>query len=204
MTTTIFLVRHATHALLGQRLVGRTGGVTLAPEGEAEAVQVAEHMSHERVEAIYSSPQARARQTAQPIGERLALPVQIAAELDEIDFGRWSGLSFAELDGQPLWSAWNTARSITRPPGGETMLEAQLRIVRQMERARDDHAGGRVVFVSHGDMIKAAVAHCLGLPLDALARFEIAPASVSTIVLGAWGAKLLSLNVLPAGGESPR
>jgi hypothetical protein len=32
------------------------------------------------------------------------------------------------------------------------------------------------------------------MPLDAWQRFEISPASITTIIIGDWGAKVLSLN----------
>jgi probable phosphoglycerate mutase len=49
--------------------------------------------------------------------------------------------------------------------------------------------------VSHADVIKAILAGVLGLPLDRHARFEVAPASVSAVVLwGACGGKVLFVN----------
>ena len=48
--------------------------------------------------------------------------------------------------------------------------------------------------VTHSDMIRAAVAHVLGLPLDNLLRFEVEPASITRIVAGDWGTKLSTLN----------
>jgi probable phosphoglycerate mutase len=51
-----------------------------------------------------------------------------------------------------------------------------------------------VAVVSHGDIIKAAVGLALGLPLDFHARFDIGPASLSLLVYGDWGSKLLKLN----------
>jgi probable phosphoglycerate mutase len=48
--------------------------------------------------------------------------------------------------------------------------------------------------VSHADVIKSVVAHYLGLALGAIGRFEISPASISTVAVGAWGAKVLAVN----------
>ena len=48
--------------------------------------------------------------------------------------------------------------------------------------------------VSHCDIIRAIVATALGLSLDHIHRFEIGPASVSRLVVGSWGARVLSLN----------
>ena len=74
------------------------------------------------------------------------------------------------------------------------MQECQARLVRALDRLRRRHPGEEVALVSHGDVIKAAVAHVLDLTLDRYDRFEIAPASVSTVVIGDWGAKVQALN----------
>jgi probable phosphoglycerate mutase len=74
------------------------------------------------------------------------------------------------------------------------MGEAQMRAVRGVEAIRLARPETTVVAVSHSDIIKAIIAHYLGLNLDFLHRFEIAPASVSTLVVGDWGAKVVRLN----------
>ena len=107
--------------------------------------------------------------------------------------------SFAD---DPAWTAWNTDRGTARIPGGETMAEAQARIVALLDRVATGDDGRTVAIVSHADMIRGAVAHVLGLPLDNLLRFDIGPASVTRIVWGDWGARLLSLNEQP--GEVKR
>jgi broad specificity phosphatase PhoE len=53
-----------------------------------------------------------------------------------------------------------------------------------------------VLIVSHGDVIKAMVASCLGMSLDDLERFDIAPASVTELAMGADWVQLRLLNAL--------
>jgi len=194
VTTTFFLVRHAAHGLLDRTLCGRMAGVLLGEEGQAQAEAVAGRLAGESIAAIYTSPLERARATAAPIATRLETEARVAAEMDEIDFGEWAGRSFDELRAEPRWALWNSARAITRPPGGETMLEAQARALRGIERFRTEHGESGVVLVSHSDVIKAVLAFFLGLSLDDLARFEISPASVSTVAVGDWGAKVMGMN----------
>ena len=194
MTTTVFLVRHATHDRLNRVLCGRMPGVTLGAEGRDQAAALAACLRREPIAAVYASPLERARETAQPLAERLGLDVQVMDALNEIDVGVWSGRTFDDLSDDPLWNRWNTARSVTRPPGGETMLEAQARVVGGIGRLCAAHPEQSVALVSHGDVVKAALAYYLGLPLDAILRFEISPASVSTLVVGDWGAKVFSMN----------
>jgi broad specificity phosphatase PhoE len=74
------------------------------------------------------------------------------------------------------------------------MLEAQARVIGAMEKLRSIHHDEAVVLVSHGDVIKAALLYYFGLPIDAYQRFDIDPASISTVVVGDWGSKILCLN----------
>ena len=101
----ILLIRHASHDLLGRELVGRRSGVTLSSAGSAEAEALAERLARHPISVVYASPRERAIETAKPIAERHRLDVHIAPELDEVDFGTWTGLSFT--DGFPTVSANN-------------------------------------------------------------------------------------------------
>ena len=193
-----FLVRHAAHELVDRVLCGRMAGVKLGEEGRAQARRVAERLARERIAAIHTSPLERARETAEPIGKRLDLVPEIYEAINEIDVGDWAGRDFASLQGDARWASWNNARNVMRPPGGETMLEVQARVVGHLERVRGAHPDGAVVLVSHGDVIKAALLYCLGMPIDGYRLFDISPASISTLVIGDWGAKVLSMNEVPA------
>lgn len=194
MTTTFFLVRHAAHDRLGRVLCGRMPGVTLGREGRAQADALAERLAGEGLAALYVSPLERAQETAAPLGARTGLTVETLPALNEIDFGAWAGKSFDDLNADPVWTGWNQARHVTRPPGGETALEAQARVLRGLEDLRARHGEARLALVSHADVIKLVIAHALSLGADGMQRFEIGPASVSVLVLGAWGAKVESLN----------
>ena len=74
------------------------------------------------------------------------------------------------------------------------MLNVQSRIVDLLEILSARAPAGRLVLVSHGDVIKSAVSYVLGLPIDAWPRLEIAPASITVVVTGPWGGKVLTLN----------
>ncbi|HEY8381461.1 MAG TPA: histidine phosphatase family protein [Microvirga sp.] len=198
MTTTFHLVRHAAHDRVGTVLCGRMPGVSLGNLGREQAARLAERFANENVASIQASPLERAQETAAPIAARLGCPVATCDGATEIEFGAWSGRTFEALNGDPLWSAWNGARAVSRPPGGETMLEAQARIVGALEQLRGAYRDRAVVLVSHSDVIKAALLYHLGLPIDAYPRFDIDPASVSTLVVGDWGAKVIRLNEVAA------
>ena len=199
--TTLLLVRHAAHDWLGRGIPGRLPGVLLNAEGRAQAQALAQWLAHTGIDAIYSSPQQRARETAAPLAARLRLPLEIAKEFDEIDFGEWTGRSFSELerDDAACWCQWVAQRSVAQPPGGEAFAQVARRAMAGLDRLRGLHPGKTVLVLSHGDVIKAAVACCLGLSLDDLERFDIEPASVSVLVSSGEGWKLRAVNQVSTG-----
>ena len=67
---------------------------------------------------------------------------------------------------------------------------------------RADRPGGTVTLVSHADVIKAGVCRYLGLPFAHLHRFEVSPASITTLAVGDWGGAVLALN--RRGGPPPK
>jgi broad specificity phosphatase PhoE len=169
-------------------------GVSLGETGRAQAARVAERLSGARLAAVYSSPLERARETAEPIAAAAGVPVTVSAGLHEIDVGAWTGRSFVELDADPLWATWNTARADGQAPDGERMQAVQDRVLQELESFRRRHPGECVAAVSHADVIKAALCGVLGLSLDRYHAFEIEPASVSALVLWEGGGKVLGLN----------
>ena len=194
MAATLFLLRHAAHARVGSTLCGRMAGVSLGEEGQQQARALAGRLAGEAIEAVYSSPLERARETAAPVAERLGLTPRVEEDLVEIDFGSWTGRDFASLEGDPQWDRWNTQRATARPPEGESMAEAQARALGAVARLRAFHPEGRVAVVSHCDVIKAVLAAFLGITLDGIGRFEILPASISALALWPGGGKVLSMN----------
>jgi len=192
--TTIHLVRHAVHPLVDRVLVGRTGGVQLGKDGREQAEALARRLARDGIGVVQSSPQERALETAALIAAPLGLAVDIVPDLDEADFGQWAGCSFEQLNRDPRWLAWNSERGTARPPGGETMLELQKRILGHLDRLKAERPKGKLVLVSHAEVIRAALLHFLGIALDSFARVEIAPASISTLLLNGSCAQVIGCN----------
>lgn len=169
-------------------------GVTLSDKGRAQAAQLGGRLQDSGISAIYASPLARARETAEPIGAAAGVPVLLSEGFSEIDFGEWTGSSFSDLEADPRWRVWNESRAIATPPGGERMAEVQLRTAREIDRLLRQHGGGRVAVVSHCDVIKAVVCRVIGLSLDRYWAFDIDPASTSEVVVWDSGGRLVRLN----------
>jgi probable phosphoglycerate mutase len=188
--TRLVLVRHALHDWIGRGIAGRLPGVSLNEQGRAQAQAFVRTVPAEGVAALYASPQQRAQETAQPIAARVRLPVRTVPEFDEIDFGEWTGRTFAEMDATPGWRDWVERRSSWTPPGGEPFMRVRDRVVEGARRLQREHPSGTVIVVSHGDPIKALLATHLSMSLDELERFDIACASFSAIDLGEGWAKV--------------
>lgn len=193
--TVVLLVRHALTRTTGTRLPGRAPGLHLSPAGVRQAEAVAARIARvPGITALYSSPLERAWETAQAIGRAAGLTAMIERDLVELDPGGWTGRSLWGLRRWPEWRAIRRYPSRFCFPGGESFTEMQARVTSALARLVERHPGGTIVAVSHGDPIKAAVAHARGTPLDLFQRIVITPASVTVIACGPDGPKVLATN----------
>jgi broad specificity phosphatase PhoE len=195
VTATVLLIRHASHGLLGRTLCGRSEGVQLSDAGRKEAAALADRLARGPTPTVvYASPQTRTRETAEYFAEACRAPLSVEERLDEVDFGEWTGMTFEALAPDRRWRRWNEDRGRARAPGGESLLDVQARMAAFLTVSAERHRGAVIAAVSHADVIKATLAYALGLPLHFYDRFEVSPASISTVVIGDWGLKVLSVN----------
>lgn len=197
MPTTLHLVRHAAYGLLDRALGGRLPGHGLTEAGQAQATALADALAGRRIAAVLSGPLERARETAAPVAARHGLPVMVEPGLHELDFGAWTGLPLAALEGRADWAAWNAFRSTAAIPGGEGMLAAQARALAAVARLRAAHPEGEVVAVSHAEIVRGLLCHALGVPLDLFWRIEVSPASRSVLEWHDGGVRVLAMNLPP-------
>jgi broad specificity phosphatase PhoE len=199
----VLLIRHAHTDALGRSLSGRSVGVPLSTDGRSQAERLGQALACCPLAAIYTSPLDRAVQTAEAIGRYQLMAVSQVAELLEIDFGGWTGKTFVELERDPAWHEFNTRRSTASIPGGEGLADVQARIVAAVSRLGARHPGQTIALVSHADVLRFALLHYAGAPLDDYARFEVAPASVTRLSLIAGETRLVFVNrqaeIAPSG-----
>ncbi|MDQ2711418.1 MAG: histidine phosphatase family protein [Acidobacteriota bacterium] len=184
--TRILLIRHGSNDLLGRVLYGRMPGVHLNPEGALQARNLAQELKkYYALDAIVSSPLERALETAQPIAEAQNKPLVTDEGITELDFGCWAGQSFEKLYETDYWRNFNRQRSLNWPSDGESLMEVQTRAWRSIsvaaERYGDDST---VAMVTHGDVIRSVLLLVLGMAIDHIHRLEVAPTSVSEILVG--------------------
>ena len=192
--TTFFLIRHASCSGLGRTLWGRTPGICLNEKGKLQAQRLADRFRGITLEAIYSSPLERAVETAETLARENKLEVHKDPAFNEIHFGDWTGKSFDALSSDENWRRFNSERSATRIPGGESFLEVQNRAIAALYLLRSQNNNAKVAIVSHADVIKAAVGYFTATPIDLLQRIEISPCSVSVVAIDKESARLLTIN----------
>ena len=193
--TVVLLVRHGLTPTTGDVLPGRTPGLHLSEEGRAQAkVTAARIAALANVTAVYSSPMERTTETAAPIAAACGLIVHLVNDLNECQFGDWTGRRLADLRKLPEWVTVQRNPSVFRFPGGESFGEAQARAVGALADIAAHHRGKTVVAVSHADVIKAVVAAAVGTPLDLFQRIVISPCSVTVIVHRPSGPTVLAVN----------
>ena len=153
--TTLLLVRHGeTDWNAEGRLQGQTDR-PLTDFGRMQARRLAEELTDEELEAIYASDLARARETAEILGERLGLPVVLDADLREKDWGTWEGLTAVERDRVEFV--------------GESTEGHRERMLRALRRIADRHPDdGRVLVVTHGGSMRRIQAEALGMALPVI------------------------------------
>jgi broad specificity phosphatase PhoE len=116
---TLLLTRHG-QAVEGDVMLGGQLDVPLRPSGREEAEALAARLAGVRIDRIVSSPMIRALQTAQIVAT--GRPVEVDERLRELDYGRWEGLTYAEIDAHDpeLRARWEHDPASTHSPGGES------------------------------------------------------------------------------------
>ncbi len=130
----------------------------LNESGREQAQELADRLARERITVVYASPLARALETAEIVADRLGLDVETVEGLREVDVGSWSGLTRAEIEerfpeGFRRWLEFDHGWD-----GGESYEELGVRVLAALRKLAARHPGERVLVVSHGGPMRAALA----------------------------------------------
>jgi probable phosphomutase (TIGR03848 family) len=193
-STRLFLVRHGYNDFVGHRLAGWMPGVHLNARGQAEVAALGERMRGVAIDAIYSSPLERAQETAAALAGDRQMAIQSLEGIGEVRCGDWTDHEIEELAKLDEWKALQQYAGGFLFPGGESMADVQARGVACIEALRRQHAGQTIAVVSHADTLKAILVYYLGMPLDFIHRLEIAPASLTELILTPHRPVLLRFN----------
>ncbi|WP_448003480.1 histidine phosphatase family protein [Agromyces bauzanensis] len=188
------LIRHGqTDWNLALLMQGRTD-IPLNDAGREQALVAASALATEPWDAVVSSPLVRARETAEIIATSIGVPLGGAYdELVEQDFGVAEGTPVAELD-----LRW----PLRDFEGKEPDHEVGPRGIRALDRIARDHAGGRVLAVAHGTLIRHTLAAISGHDARRYPRLDNASSSMVRLTDATWGVLTVGgvdvADVLPA------
>ena len=196
--TFLYLIRHARSTWNAEGRMQGQADPPLDDVGREQARALAERLRGEPFRALYSSPLARARQTAEIAFALHNPPMPIAFDnrLKERDLGEWTGLTIAEVEArypERVDGEWR----VKGPPGGESRAALVARAAAVFAEIFTAHPEGPVAVVSHGGLLNAYVAHhLLGVPLEkhvslhlpntAVARLDVRPDRVYVLSVDAW------------------
>jgi probable phosphoglycerate mutase len=192
----LWLIRHA----LPLRIDGGDAPADpgLAEAGWEQARQLADWWGRFPVDAMYSSPMRRARETAEPLSDRLGLAASVDDELEEFDAHLAHYIPIEDLRADPV--AWQRAvAEWTSPEAEAERLAFRERVVAAIDRIAARHPDGRVALVCHGGVINGYLATALGLPGSMF--FEPIYTSVSRVSVRGTHRTMVSINETPHLGE---
>jgi len=190
---TVVLVRHGETPLTvsGAYSGSSVPGPGLTSAGQAEAAAAAAvvvRLGHDLwadlavPTVLIASPMVRTQETARVLGERLGLVAGTEARFAECDFGRWDGLTRAEIEAQDgsLLRAWHEDPTV-RAPGGESVADVDARVRGVLDELARTHRGETVVVATHTVVVRAAVGLTLGAGLLGSMQVRVPPGSISII-----------------------
>lgn len=182
---TLHLVRHGETPWNAEgRIQGQTPGVPLTARGRAQAATVAEALGDRPIGAVIASDLVRAIDTAKPLAERLALPIEIAPPLREKDFGSLEGLRAVDMDPEmraALERQWHDPDLAL--DGGESHRQMYERIGGYLGELLSAPPAHEIALVAHGGSVRIALLYLQGRPIEELARTDVDNGSIHTLTV---------------------
>lgn len=193
------IVRHGeTNGTEKGRYYGRTN-MSLSVKGVEQAKKLRKWLKKYSLHYIYTSPLRRCKETSAIIKGKGKIPTIILPELQEIDFGRWEGLSLTQIQNKypRKFKSWLLNFEAHQMPGGEKVKDMERRVRRFWREAAKRHLQKNVLIVTHGGPAKVMVMTALGLPPKKFWHLYIDTGSVSVIEF--WEDESLArcINVVP-------
>jgi broad specificity phosphatase PhoE len=193
----LILLRHGeTEWSKDGKHTGRTD-VPLTPNGEKAAAALAPLLAGRDIVAVFSSPAQRAIRTAELAG---LTGVKQDPDLWEWDYGGYEGLTTPQIQElRPGWYLWRDGvipGDAAHP--GETVRQVGERADRVLARVTPLLAGGDVVLVAHGHVLRVLTARYLQLEPREGKLFRLDTGTVSTLETEHGEPVIVSWNVPPA------
>ncbi|HLX96406.1 MAG TPA: histidine phosphatase family protein [Verrucomicrobiae bacterium] len=197
--TRLLLIRHAEIEPRYQRAFGGRIDMNLSARGRAQARTLADFLHGKKFAAIYASPMKRVQQTLAPFLKNGAPAQTILPDLQEIDFGDWSGYNWNEVRekfGVHPYD-WLDEIELGAVPNGENGVQFRTRVEACLFEIIQRHPGETAAIFSHGGVIRMMLAILLDLPLPKTNSFEIEYTSVTQVALHPHLNEIELLNFTP-------
>jgi len=181
----LLITRHGeTDFNLARRYQGQSD-IPLNQTGMRQAEQIANRLSAEKIDMIYSSDLSRAVETAKRIANLQGQPpaLQTDPRWRELSFGDWEGLNYEEMNAgwQERVAKWYADPVNTSTPNGETLYELAERVVSVLIELKNSSKDKTVLVVSHSGTIQALLCIVLGVELSRYWQFRVSQASLTEI-----------------------
>ena len=179
----LYLVRHGAVVPPAKNAYYGDMDVPLSPEGEVEARRAGEFLANVALDAVYSSPLARAKYGAEKVAEFHQLEISTRANLREISRGRWMGLNAEEINERWPDDLQASQQDLEGWRGncGESLGDLRNRVLQVRDELLAQHQGEIVVIVAHMMPIKALLAEALDLRLEQWPDIQLPTGSISLV-----------------------
>lgn len=176
MALTLYFLRHGQTALSREDMFCGSGlDPELTPEGMEMAQTFVQHYREAEWRAVYSSSLRRSISTAQPFCDALGMDLQVRAELNEIGYGKWEGLTKDKVneeyhDDYIMWladPAWHA------PTEGESAIVIAQRGLQVVDEIQKRFTSGNILVVSHKATIRIILCSLLGIDVGRF-RYRLA------------------------------
>lgn len=163
--TSIYLVRHGQTAWNKEEIFRGRTDIPLDETGLKQAELAGQYFKDIKIHGVYSSPLARAWQTAEWIARHHHLSVQPLEGLIDMSFGNWEGRAHQEIKEMDpdTYRQWREEPHLARLPGGETLDEVRKRAMASLEEIIAKHPEETLVLVSHRVVNKVLLCGILGI-----------------------------------------
>ncbi len=170
----IYVARHGETTWNEEGRIQGRSDPGLSQRGYAQSLALLHQLKDRPLSAIYTSTLQRSIETAQPIADRLHLPIQRHPELDEIAFGILEGKLLYDFDEElkAEWNRFKDDRFIYRIPGAENYADVSNRIKPFMERFLEDHKGQEVLIVGHRVVNRLLIGMLMQYPEEKVLKIE--------------------------------
>lgn len=195
----LLLVRHGETPWNVERRVMGMRPIGLTPNGQVQLTQIARALAPVALDAVYTSPAQRTRESADILLAHREAPTTLIEHdaFAEVDYGDWIGHPFTAFEGTTAFFDYLLRPSTFQVPGGERLTDMQRRAVAGVESIATRHTPGRVAVVTHADIVKAIVVHYVGAPLDHWHRYWVVNGSVTILRIANGRGRLVGMNLCP-------